>query len=408
MSMTCTRYREVMVPHLCGELEPLERARLESHLGHCQSCARVREELAAGLSAARDFAPVLAPAHLERLVARLGPYTEARPASRPWLWALAAASLVLLAAALLTLRTAPVAAPGIAREGPPLAPPVAAAALLRQEPSPWVRLLSSSDWDGRVESAGRATEITLRRGLVAVAFAGGQGRSLRVHLGPRTLAVVGTRFVVERDATTTFIAVAEGTVRLHGADLSLLLPAGSRREILADGTVREAAERAPCRDALAEAFLTTLVAPPPPRSRVALARLSGEDVAEQLARAEELVTAAQLDAAETIYTACVEDPDPAYTPFRELCRLHLARLYGFHLGRADAARALLQTLAASAPDEVGREAALTECELELRVSPCRAKACLERLVARSPDEPELGGEAQRLLGRWGLAARSCE
>jgi hypothetical protein len=279
----------------------------------------------------------------------------------------------------------------------------------RQQVSPFVRLVAAADWDGRVEVIGRSTEIDLRRGFVAVSFLGGRGRALRLRGGAVDVEVVGTRFLVERLADNVFVAVAEGTVRLRVGGATHLVRAGEQRELGANQTLPVAGGVRPSQAVLADPYLTAFAEPErparPPRPRPTL---TGEDVTLQLARAEELVDIDQIAAAETIYEACVDDTDDAYNPFRALCRLHLARLYGFFRGRSTEARALLQELAQTAGGEVGREAALAECELDLKSDPCRTKSCLLRLTQRSGDEPELGREAGRLLDRWSLSERKCE
>jgi hypothetical protein len=416
--MTCEEHLTAMVPYLKDELEPLRRTRIESHLGHCESCAAVRDRLAAGLDAARDWQPELEPDELDRRVARLGPYlADSSPTPRlAWL-AGAAIPVVLIAVGVVlwTGRDEAVVAPeepttvfdfsdGLSFDVIPGEP-----ALTRHEPTPYVRLIAPRHWDGAMVRQGRRTTIEMSRGFVAVAFAGGKGRRLRIRTPLVQVDVVGTRFVVdvaENDVTT--VAVSQGRVRVQAHGRTVMVRAGQVRAVDASGEVSATAP--PSTRYLEDEYLVSHTPPRPkparptreprdePRPTIAIS-----DVLDQLARAEDLANDDQVAAAITIFQSCAEDQDASYDPYRDLCRLQLARLLGFKQGEPAAARRLLERLARR-PGPVAREAALTLCELALERDPCRAKACLEEIAAADESaRPEVTG----LLARWRLLERTC-
>jgi len=96
MMHACEEPRGALIAYAAGELKPLERARVESHLGHCRHCAAVRNTLDLGLSEARNWQPEVDMQRLDILATGLGPYVEARRRSPWWSMRLAIASAVAL------------------------------------------------------------------------------------------------------------------------------------------------------------------------------------------------------------------------------------------------------------------------------------------------------------------------
>jgi hypothetical protein len=414
----CDEYLEQVVPYLRGELAPLPRARLESHLAHCRTCAAVERQLSAGLAAARTWEPSpLAPEQLERHLARLSPYLETR--SRFRIAALAAATvaagLLAVGAAWLLRTTPPEADPPtmvfdfsdeVAVDLQPGEPE-----LVRHQPTPHVRLLAPCNWDGRMVRQGHHTVIDMSRGFVAVAFHGGSGRRLRLRTPALQVDVVGTRFLVDVAATRTTVVVSHGRVRVRAAGRVTAISAGEALAFDRRGTP-VTATAPPVSRHLEHEFLVELPSLPSPRPRTVseapsappVAPVAISDVFEQLARAEELASNNQVAAAVAIFESCAEDRREVYAPYRDLCRLQQARLIGFRQGRVAAARALLEPLSGR-PGSVAEEATWTLCELDLERAPCRARACLELLAAS--EELDVRREASQLLERWRLREHPC-
>ena len=414
--MTCDEHLTAMVPYLRGELEPLRRAHIESHLGHCGACAAVRDQLAAGLEAARGWRPELTPDEIERRVVRLGPYLEPRGGRVSLVAGLAGAALLgalVVTIAVLARSHRPTPrmeeattvfdfSDNVAFDLIPGEP-----ALTHHQPAPYLRLIAPRTWDGALVRRGRRTTIDMSRGFVAVAFTGGHGRRLRVRTPAATVDVVGTRFVVDIGANgVTTVAVSEGRVRVRAGGRTLAVGADQVRAVGAGG--EPIAAKAPPSIRLLEDHYLVRHAPrprpqppatgPPPHPPAVAIR----DVLAQLARAEELANDDQVAAAVTIFESCADDASSSYDPYRDLCRLQLARLWGFRQNEPARAHALLERLARGR-GQVAREAALARCELALERDPCAARACLEQIAVDSDARHEVTG----LMARWRLEERTC-
>ena len=424
MTHPCELFRGALVSYLRGELPPLEKVRLEGHLGHCVACTRLREELGHGLKAAQTYEPEVEPEHLRRLLGRLAPYTEAQAGRRgTLLLAWSGAALVAVSLALVigvvpwSMRARHVAVVGPAPTRVPVAVTPAPSAprpveVVRMEPSPALWLVASANWDGKSQGDDRKLNVTLSRGFVAASFVGGRGRSLRVTTPTTVVEVVGTRFLVEiGEAGLTTVSVAEGKVRIRAGREALSVASGETRSFDAQGGVI-ATPILVGRDFLDDPYLVTHHAQ---ASLTPIGKKSGKETApketwsvlEQLAQAEKLADQGQFEAALTIYQSCVADAAEGYAPYRQLCRLEMARLLGFKLGKLERARDILRRLAKENPDEVGSQSALALCELDLKTNPCRAIACLRDVVTQGASRPELKREAERLGTRWSEGAPGC-
>jgi hypothetical protein len=432
MSQSCEQHRDTMVAFLRGELGPLERRRVEAHLDNCDDCTTLRGELELGLEAAAAWHPELPAERLDDLIARLIPYMERRGARRTFRpgWAVAslaaaAALLIALGGVILSRRSVPEPEPAVAvaPEPVPLEPVVAP--VQHAEPAPWLRVVTPAGWDGKVTRDGRAVEIAMQHGFVAVSFVGGRGRKVRVRAPNATVDVVGTRFFVEiGDGGATHVGVAEGRVRLTGGRGTVEVAAGQTLSIDAGGLgVRPETPLVASRH-LDDAYLLEH------RAEVAAARRTrrvaplvldmkdtdlaieagAPDSSEMLAlleRAEELALDGRAREAAEIYDACMTSSGASFAPYRALCSFELARLIGFQLGEPARARRIFIRLIREAPAEVERQAQLALCELDLASEPCLAAACLRNVAGRSGADATLRREAERLLERWGLEDRGC-
>jgi hypothetical protein len=423
MTHPCTELRQDMVAFLTGELEPLAKARLESHLAHCAGCQSLRAELDRGLDAARHFEPELDAEHLRRLKARLSPYTESRVGEHSQLLAwggisLVAVSLLLVVGVVIWGRHLQPVAPTpivpiqVAKETAPLPVAPAPAVVARSEPTPFVRLLTGGGWDGTVQVEDRKLSVRLSKGFVVTSFNGGRGRSLRLTTPSAVVEAVGTRFLVEVSAGgATTVAVADGKVRVTAGRVTRAVVGGELLTLDANGRALQPVEPKG-RPFLEDAFLLEhhglVGASAPAKKTGELATLKEMwPVLEQIEQAEALANKGQLEAALTIYQSCSTDAVEAYAPYRQLCRLEMARLLGFKLGKSERARDILGRLVREEHGEVGRQASLAICELDLKANPCRAIACLATVVDATRSEPELRGEAERLLRRWREGAPAC-
>ena len=423
MTNPCAELRQDMVAFVSGELEPLVKARLEAHLAHCPACRELEVELGRGLEAAQHYEPTLDAEHRRRLEARLSPYIEAQTGRRAQLLAwsgigLVAVSLLLVAGVLtwgLRFRTGtptPVAEPSPLMAVVPLPVAPAAPAVERSEPTPFVRLVTGGGWDGKLQVEDRKLTLTASRGFVAASFNGGHARSLRVVTPAAVVEVVGTRFLVEVTSDATTVAVADGRVRVKAGKVVRSVAAGDLVTLAASGEGLAAAEPTG-RPFLEDPYLLTHHAAGTP---AAVVKKPGKEAApkemwpvlDQIEQAEALVNKGQLEAALTIYQSCVADAAEAYAPYRQLCRLEMARLLGFRLGKTERARDILQRLVREERGEVGRQAALANCERDLKANPCRAIACLADVVEATGSEPELKREAERLAARWSEGAPGCK
>ncbi|MBI5508177.1 MAG: FecR domain-containing protein [Deltaproteobacteria bacterium] len=432
MTELCIELRAAMFSYLQGSLVGLEKARLEGHLSGCERCRMLRDTLGRGLRAAQEHQGELEPEHLKRLLARLSPYVEAqtvRERRHDLAWSgvgVAVTALAVLAIvwgirrfeAADAVATTPAPSPAVAVAPPTLLEPSGAVGVVELNPTPFVRLIAASGWDGQVQVAGRRVVVAMSKGFVAASFVGGHGRTLRVATPNAAVDVVGTRFLVAagpQGATT--IAVAEGRLRVRVGVRVWQVGDGEQHAYGADGE-ELALVAAPGLGHLDAAALLAHHAPakrperpgPPPRSDQGSEAEAGvfPDVLEQLEHAERLADRGQPDAAFTIYDSCVSDAAEAYAPYRQLCRLEMARLLGFRLGKIERARDSFRRLAGDTTTEVGRQATLALCELDLATNPCRAVACLERIDADLTHPPELRREAVRLSGQWRVGAGGCE
>ncbi len=408
MTDACTTTREVLVAFLRGELKPLERTRIDSHLAHCSRCAALRRELSLALAEASALAPTVDSERLQYLAAGLAPYAEARQDGGGWRLAtlgLAFTSVALLAALGLvrflgdhTSAPAPRGAPGVVAA--PIAPP------LRLSPSPFVRLLATANWDGLVTQEGRRTEITLTRGVVAIAFAGGKGRRLRVVTPAATIDVVGTRFFVDARVGSTLVGVVSGRVRVLSGVNTHSLSAGDTSRFWADAPAEPA--HAPAAAVLAQhEFLASLAG----ESGRARARDKGSApvyVLDRIAKAEALALAGKPDLAIAAYEKCAGDPAPDDDGYRDQCRYELARLYGFTRGDLAHAKRILRELKVGGGGELRALATLALCELDLAHDPCGAAFCLGEVVEREEEDSALRNEALQLMERWDATARCGE
>lgn len=433
MTQRCEQHREQLIAFVRGELEPLVSERLDAHLGHCTDCTDLHDDLVVSLSGAAAYAPELEPKRLDQMMTRLVPYMERRGSRTSWrfTWALApavAALLLVIAGAwmIFSLRapaeTMPVAMAVVPAEPlmiEPLVPQV-----IRAEPAPFARLVARTDWGGHVQRQGRRVTMQMARGFVAVSFAGGRGRKLRISTPAVTVDVVGTRFFVEIDDDgRTHIGVAEGKVRVRSDVRSGFVAAGEVRTITIDGRWIDAGGSSAAAPFLDDPYLTEHQAPdelaavrqPRPKQEseeeVASVKIFNEpqssNILAELERAEELASAGRMEAAVAIYRDCAADRSTDHDPYRALCGLELGRLVGFELGRLEQARSIFDRLIGSGTPEIDRQASLARCELDLNADPCRAAACLSRVAGSAGGDATLRDEAARLLRRSGLADRQC-
>ncbi len=435
MSLSCEHHAEDLVPYIRGDAAALVKTRLESHLQHCAACRRLHREMAMALAGAANLKPELKATELDRKVLRLSPYIEASRARqsqrhRPLAWLAVGTTTVavLLAIALIAVYTpsreavvAPMPVAALAEMGVDDDPFELDVAPVHHQPTPHIRILAATLWDGQIETHGRRTMVRMTRGFAAISFVGGQRRRLIVQTPAASLEVVGTRFLVDvNDDGNVTVAVADGRVRVRNPqtpDKPVMLRAGTTLVATREGTWTKAQELPMSAAHLDDPYLTELHNASSSGERVRTPKnptLQSDpvmgpqvsDVLEQLERAEQLATRDQPAAAVTIYESCADDEDPTYNPYRDLCRLQLARLLAFELGNQQRARALFELLV-GAPSDVGSEASLALCELDLESDPCQARACLTKLADLS-SEPQLAREAKSLLGRWRLDSEVCK
>src|SRR5690606_5413158 len=74
MNDACFKIRDRLLDHHFGELEGLEKQRVEAHLAHCEECRNVVTRLGNAFAAATDWNPEPKPGEIDRLVERLAPY----------------------------------------------------------------------------------------------------------------------------------------------------------------------------------------------------------------------------------------------------------------------------------------------------------------------------------------------
>jgi hypothetical protein len=440
MTHPCEEQRALLIAYLKDELAPLEKTRLDSHLGHCRRCVQVKDELARAFGATSAWTPEIAEEHLDGLVERLSPYIlEAERARQPRPFALAFAAAAGLAVAMLfvfvvlprMMTTVQENRQAIAKTEPaPIAEPEkTSAAVLAVRPTPHIKLVASASWDGRVEALDDVrSEITMKHGFAVIEFEGGQGRHLMVHAPGVDVEVVGTRFFVDvaPDGGSSVVGVKKGRVRAVTKTRQDEIDAGDARAYAPDGELSKAAYAPRATEYLEDtSFGTTATEPEPepqakvevkdepkphpvPKHRSRTQKLHpppGSGVATAiLARAEDFARMDETDAALGLYQELIDTTDPKLVPYRPLARYETARIFGFVRDDRPRAEAILRDLAKNAGGEVATEAAFALCELDLSAAPCRARACLRRLSGRAATR----AEARALLEHWGLEALTCD
>jgi len=416
----CKQHQAALIDYGCGELPPLARTQLELHLTQCPRCAGLHRELGASLGAARRYAPSLSGPQLEGLITRLSPYLDMRREPR-WsmrrlvpVFAFVTASLAVLVAVSLTRGPRPVAvqvAPIASIH--PVTNPAAIKPVLsmqRSEITPSLRILAGDGYDGTIEQRGSDRTVRMQHGFVALAFAGGDGRHVRVVTPAAGVDVVGTRFYVGIDAesSATTVQVAEGRVRVSASGENWLLEPSDIVRVNRDGTIARLVTNEQIAAYLSDPYLqglnTKTKRPAPPAGKTTA---SADTVPAQLDRAEQLSRAGQYQDAADIYRVCAKDNRLAAQPYRTLATFELARLLGFKLNDAAQAEHILSWLSSHAEGEVLRQALLTRCELLRTQDVCGALACLRTLIAERSGEANLIAEAQKLAGRWQAAAGAC-
>jgi len=415
MMTSCKQHRAALVSYGRGELPPLARTHLEMHLERCPSCAALQRSLATSLETAQRFSPRLMPATMEGLIARLSPYLEMRRKPR-WVMrrvapvlALATASLAAVLVLSLNHTRSPVVAPSsaalaVAR----LQVTKPAFAIQRSAVAPSLHMLSGDGFDGTFERRGNDRILHMQHGFVAVAFAGGDGRHMRVLTPAASVEVVGTRFYVGIDAGNgaTTVQVAEGRVRVTASGQNWLLNPADIVRINSDGAIARLVTNEQIAQYLDDPYLLDLGAKRslPADGKPALAEA---DMVAQLDRAEQLSRSGAYDEAAAIYRVCAKDTRTSAQPYRALAAFELARLLGFKLNDQAQAGRILTWLSVHGEGEVLRQALLTQCELVLRTDACAALACLRRLISERSSEANLVAEARKLMERWQAGIGAC-
>ena len=310
---------------------------------------------------------------------------------------------------------------------------------VRQDVGEHLRWVHNKRWRGAFRHQGSEFFLRLDEGWGAFAFAGGEGRRLEVQAPAARVEVVGTRFWVSVGAQgQTEVAVAEGMVRVwpsRGAS-SLELRSGQMLSIDVQGDLERMAhgsgqalswrmlndsyllgasrhEPQPVKKVLAtrgrgtERKLKHRALQPGGRRRAERAE-TGRDALAALERAEQLLLSGDVGAAEKAYQGLAgRYPKGRLQRYGALARLALARLWAFERQRTAEARELLESLARSDGAEIGRQARITLCEIDLEEEPCAARLCLQTLRDGPRTDFELAREVDRLLKRWALEDLSC-
>jgi hypothetical protein len=257
----------------------------------------------------------------------------------------------------------------------------------------------------------------MSRGFAVFAFEGGNGRRLRISAPDALVEVVGTRFFVESDGTTTRVGVAEGKVRVLSLLGSRLLTAGESMEIGGPGDGSPAHAQPYLDDPfllreLADADAAGPTSAQRRRRRVVkpavAAPSAGADTAALFAgleRAEDLARLGAFREAIEVYTGIANDERPSHQAYADLARYEIARLWGFRLGEIRRARSILRPLSRRGTGEVARQATLALCELDLAARPCQAAVCLREL--EQGGDFQLSSEVKLLLEHWGLSDLTC-
>lgn len=445
MNPRCQDYRGSLVPHLRGELTPLEDQRTAAHLRNCDDCSLVLDDLNLGFLQAKGWLPSVTDAHMGRLNGRLMPFVQAarsRQRRRNTVASLSTVSAMAASVALwfawpgegLPLSEAvtpvtPVTSVTMVQWGQPIVMEEAVE-VVHAAPSAFLRVISSGVWDGRVEGSARNSEIRMTRGFGVFAFRGGKGRTLVIEAPGGRIEVVGTRFFVEHDMGRTSVGVGEGKVRVRTQREQIYLRTGeivsfdvSGHRIagvepraaaylddpyllqLENKAGRRAARK---RRARRRAWGPVLDFGTQTAEVIAIEAVEdGTALLDALETAESLASGGEMAAAAQKYRAIARDPRPSFALYKPLARYERARLLGLHLGEVARARQILQRLVAGQPGEVQRQAVLALCELDLEDQPCAAAQCLQQLLREHGADFEVTTEADRLFRHWGLSGIEC-
>jgi len=112
---------EWLIDHVRGELDPADRARVDTHLVACDDCRASRERFAALMTELARTAPPPPPIHWGAYRAELRERLERRTSGSAWLWASLARPLPALVAAGLVALLVMTGLPGAVRTPDPLA-----------------------------------------------------------------------------------------------------------------------------------------------------------------------------------------------------------------------------------------------------------------------------------------------
>jgi len=106
----CSQSSESLSDYVDGLLSPEERAALGTHLGECESCRGLIDDLTRLKDAARSLGPIVPPAHIwENIQTTLASGSATRQARTQWMGLAAALVLVTAGAYFFTRLTSPAA-----------------------------------------------------------------------------------------------------------------------------------------------------------------------------------------------------------------------------------------------------------------------------------------------------------
>ena len=203
---TCEQYRALMFEYVQGDLQSLERTRIETHLANCDRCSALSSTIREGIKSARAWAPTVEKEHLDRLIHRLSPYMNSGRGSRAPLWGGLAFAAMAAAIALAFItpegpstKSSPTPVVVATPDELPVDPP------RRSRLAPNLRVVSSGDWDGRVASQGDAQlKVEMSKGFAVLAFEKLGDEPLEIQAQGLEVKAHGTVFVevVEEGLTT--------------------------------------------------------------------------------------------------------------------------------------------------------------------------------------------------------------
>lgn len=232
----CADFRSQMIAYVRGELLPLERAHLESHVARCRSCAVLEKKCSRAFEAVELAPPRIEAAHLDRLKKRLRPYiADARPVRPSYVPIGGLAFACALAAVAIVVLLLPREETVIVEQAAPLAvveQAVAAPVSIEHRAiGEHLHVLSAQNWDGHVvNDAPSDLQLEMKKGFAVMAFKGGEGRKLTVFAPNVEVEVIGTKFFVNVLANgATAVGVVSGRVRVHHPGGSELVEAGTSR-----------------------------------------------------------------------------------------------------------------------------------------------------------------------------------